>query len=85
MDDIMRIIKSLEDMGLLIKGVGKTVKNKAKIQEGGLLKMLLGTLAASILENLLTEKSKTPGQRGIRASEVVIQAGAEKIRACQHF
>ena len=50
----MRIIKSLEEMGLLIKGVGKTVKNKAKIQEGGLLKMLLGTLAASILENLLT-------------------------------
>ena len=47
--------------------------------------MLIGTLAASILENLLTEISKTSGQRGIRASEVVIQAGAEKIRACQHF
>ena len=85
MDDIMRIMKSLEEMGLLIKSVGKTVKNRAKIQEGGLLKMLFGTLAASILENLLTEISKTSGQRGIRASEVVIQACAEKIRACQHF
>ena len=58
MDDIMRIIKSLEEMGLLIKGIGKTVKNKAKIQEGRLLKMLLGTLAASILENLLTEEKE---------------------------
>ena len=43
MDDIMKIVKSLEDSGLLIKGVSETIKNDAKEQKRGFLSMLLGT------------------------------------------
>ena len=43
MDDIMKIVNSLEDSGLLIKGVSETIKNDAKEQKGGFLSMLLGT------------------------------------------
>ena len=52
MDDFMKIIKSLEKSGLLIKSVSETIKNWAKEQRGGFLDMLLGTLGASLLENL---------------------------------
>ena len=42
-NDIMKIIKSLQESGSLIKGVSETIKNKAKEQKGGFLGMLLGT------------------------------------------
>ena len=48
MNDIMKIIKSLEESGLLIKGVSETIKNEAKEQKGGFFGMLLGTLGASL-------------------------------------
>ena len=51
--DIMKIVKSLEQSGLLIKGISETIKNEAKEQKGGLLSILLGTLGASLLGNLL--------------------------------
>ena len=54
MNDITKIIKSLEESGLLIKGLSETIKNEAKEQKGGILRMLLGTLGASLLGNLLT-------------------------------
>ena len=54
MIDIMKIIKSLEESGLLIKDVSKTIKNKAEEQIGRFLSMLFGTLGASLLGNLLT-------------------------------
>ena len=54
MEDIIKIIKSLEDSGLLLKGVTETVQNEVKEQKGGFLSMLLGTLGASLLGNLLT-------------------------------
>ena len=47
--DIIKIVKSLEDSGLLLKGVTKTVQNEVKEQKGGFLSMLLGTLVASLL------------------------------------
>ena len=56
MNDIMKIIKSLEKSELLIKGVSETIKNEAKGQKGGFLSMFLGTLGASLLGNLLTGK-----------------------------
>ena len=56
MKDIMKIIKSLEESGLLIKGVSDTIKNEADRQKGGFLGMLLGTLGASLLGNILTGK-----------------------------
>ena len=53
MNDIMIIIKSLEDADLLIKGISETIENEANEQKGGFLGMLLGTLGASLLWNLL--------------------------------
>ena len=54
MKDIMKIVKSLEESGLLIKGISETIKNETKEQKGGFLSVLLGTLSASILGNGLT-------------------------------
>ena len=56
MNDIMKIVKSHEESGFLIKGLSETIKNEAKEQKDGFLSMLLGTLAASLLGNLLTSK-----------------------------
>ena len=53
MNDIIKIIKALENSGILLKGVSKTIKNETKEQRGGFLSMLLGTLGASLLGNLL--------------------------------
>ena len=60
MNNFMNIIKSLEEFGLLIKNVSK---NEVKEQKGGFLSMLLGTLGASLLRNLLA------GKGAIRAYE----------------
>ena len=54
--DIIKIVKSLEDSGLLLKGVTETVQNEVKEQKRGFLSMLLGTLGVSLLGNLLTGK-----------------------------
>ena len=56
MEDIIKIVKSLEDSGLLLKGVTETVQNKVKEQKGGFLSMLLGTLGANLLGNILADK-----------------------------
>ena len=74
-NDIMKIIKALEKSGILLKSVGKTIENEVKEQKGGFLSMLLGTLGASLLGNLLT------GGKGImRAGERIMRAweGAKK-------
>ena len=70
MKDIMKIVKVLENFGILLKGVRKTIKNETKEQRGGYLSMLLGTLGASLLDNLLT------GGKGImRAGDGIVRAG----------
>ena len=51
-NDIMKIVQALEDSTILLKGVIKTIKNKTKEQKRGFLSMLLGTLGASLLENI---------------------------------
>ena len=56
MEDIIKLVKSLEDSGLLLKGVTETVQNEVKEQKGGFLSMLLDTLGASLSGNLLTAK-----------------------------
>ena len=56
MDDIIRIVKSLENSGILIDGVSKTVKHEIKKQEARFFVMLLGTLNFSVLERNLIEK-----------------------------
>ena len=71
MKDIMKIIKALENSGILLKGVRKTIKNETKEQRGGFLSMLLGTLGASLLGNLLS------GEKGImRAGNGIVRAGS---------
>ena len=64
MTDIMEIVKSLEESGLLIKGVNKTIQNGAKEENKGFLNMLLGTLGATFLINLST------GKGAVRAGEL---------------
>ena len=56
MNDIIKIVQALEDSNILLKGVTKTIKNETKEQEAGFLCMLLGTLGASLLGNLLKRK-----------------------------
>ena len=56
MNDIMKIVQALEDSNILLKGVTETVENELKEQKGGFLSMLLGTLGARLLGNLLTGK-----------------------------
>ena len=63
-EDIIKIVKSLEDSGLLLKGVTETVQNEVKEQKGGFLSMLLGTLGASLLGNLLTGKGAIATSQG---------------------
>ena len=71
MNDIMKIIEALENSGILLKGVSKTIKNGTKEQRGGFLSMLLGILGASLLSNLLT------GGKGImRAGDGIVRAGS---------
>ena len=73
MDDILKIVKSLEDSGVLLKGVSETIQHEAKEQRGGFLSMLLGTLGASLLGDVL---SKGLSGRGvIRAGEGTLRAG----------
>ena len=89
MNNIMKIIKSLEKSGLLIKGLSETIKKEAKEQKGGFLSMLLGTLGASLLGTLFTGKAKgviamsqgreanMPGRGTSRAVEDTIRAGQD--------
>ena len=70
LNDIMKIIKALENSGILLKGVSKTIEHETKEQRGGFLSMLLGTLGASLLDNLLA------GGKGImRAGDGIVRAG----------
>ena len=69
MNDIMKIIEALENSGILLKGVSKTIENETKEQRGGSLSMLLGTLGASLLGSLLTGKSM------MRAGDGIVRAG----------
>ena len=78
MEDIIKKAKSLEDSGLLLKEVTETVQNEVKEQKGGFLSMLLGTLGASLLGNLLTGKGiyRAGKGKGInRAGEGIVRAG----------
>ena len=55
MEEIMKIVKSLEDSHLLLKGASETIQNEAKEQKEGFLSMLWGTLGASLLGNILAD------------------------------
>ena len=68
MEAIIKIVKSLEGSGLLLKGVSRTIQNETKGQKAGFLNMLLGTLGASLLGNMLAGKEiNKVGERITRA------------------
>ena len=73
MDDILKIVKSLEDSGVLLKGVSETIQHEAKEQTEGFLSMLLSTLGASLLGDVLSKGFS--GRGVIRAGEGTIRAG----------
>ena len=70
MNDIMKIIKALENSGILLKEVNKTIKNETKEQKGGFLSILFRTLGASLLGNLLI------GKGIMRAGDGIVRAGS---------
>ena len=73
MQDLLKIVQSLEDSGILLDGITETVKNEIKEQKGGFLSMFLVTLGASLLGDLLTKNLL--GRCVIRAGEGTIRAG----------
>ena len=66
MNDITKIIKSLEDLGVLIDGVTETVKHEIKKQEGGFIGALLAPLAASLVQPVISLVVKSISGRGVR-------------------
>ena len=76
MNDIMKIIQALEDSNILLKGVTKTIKNETKEQKGGFLSMLLGTLGASLLGNLLAGKEIVRAGSGNKKGKGIVRAGS---------
>ena len=79
MEDSIKIVKSLEDSGLLLKGVIETVQNKVKEQKGGFLSILLGILAARLLGNILTGRGIY--RAGIGRGRGINRAGEGILRA----
>ena len=69
MKDIIQIVKSLEDSGLLLEGVSETIQDEDKDQKGGFLSMFLGKLGASLLGNIFAGKEMN------RAGEGILRAG----------
>ena len=78
MEDIVKIVKSLEYSGLLLKGLSETSQNEAKEQKEGFLSMLLGTFGTSLLGNMSASKgaiATSQGQGINRAGQGIIRAG----------
>ena len=78
MNDIMKILKALEDCNILIDGVTKTVKNETKKQKRGFLSMLLGISETSLLGNLLTGKGIVRAGSGNKKGKGIVRVGSAK-------
>ena len=78
MIDIIKIFQALEDSNILLSGVTKTIKSETKEQKGGLLSMLLGTLGASLLGNLLSENGIVRAGSGNKKGKGIVRAGTGK-------
>ena len=80
MNDTMTIAQALEDSNILLKGVTKTIKNETKEQKGGFLSMLLGTLGATLLGNVLSGKGIVRAGFGNNKGKEIVRAGTGKER-----
>ena len=78
MNDVMKIVQVLEDSNILLKGVNKTIKNETKEPKGGFLSILLGTLVASLLGNLLAGKSMVKADSGNKKGKGIVRVGTGK-------
>ena len=76
MNDVMKVVQALENSHILLKGVTKTIKNETKEQKGGFLSMLLGTLGASLLGNLLARKGIVRAGSGNKKGKGIVRAGS---------
>ena len=74
----MKKFQALEDSKILLKGVTKTIKNETKEQKGGFLIMLLGTLGASLLGNLLAGKGIVRAGSRNKKGTGILRAGTGK-------
>ena len=74
----MKIVQALEDSNILFKGVTKTIENETTEQKGGFLSMLLGTLGASLLGNLLTRKGIETVSSGNNKGKGIVRSGSGK-------
>ena len=83
MEDIIKIVKSLEDSGLLLKGATETVQNEVKEQIGGFLSLLLGTLGACLLGRGAIEKRQ--GRETNRTGQGALRAGYDKGSSKMYF
>ena len=79
MNNVLKIVQALEGSNILLKGVTKTIKNETKEQKGGFLSMLLGTLGASLLGNLLAGKEIVRADSGNKKGRGIIIAGTVKL------
>ena len=78
MNDIMKIVQALEDSNILLKGVTKTIENETKERKRGFLIMLLGTLGATLLGNLLTRKGIVRAGSGNNKEKRIVRASSRK-------
>ena len=75
MNGIMKIVQTVEDSNILLKGVTKAIKNETKEQKWGFLSMLLGTLGASLLGNLQSGKGIARAGSGNKRGKGIVRAG----------
>ena len=79
MNDLIKIVKSLEYSGLLLQGITESVQNEIKEQKGGFLSMLLGTLGASLLRTLLTSRGEFNARKRVNKKGKGIHKAGERI------
>ena len=76
--DLMKIAEAFEDSNISLKGVTNRIKNETKEQKGGFFSMLLGTLGASLLGNLLAGKGIVRAGSGNKKGKGIVRAGTGK-------
>ena len=78
MNDIIKIVQALEDSDILLKGVTKAIKNETKDKKGGFLNMLLGSLGAGLIRNILAGKGIVRASSGTKKGKGIVRAGYGK-------
>ena len=79
MNDMMKIVQTLEYSNILQQGVTKTIKNETKEQKGVFLSMFLGTLGASLLGNILAGKGIVRAGSGNKKGKEIVRAGTGRL------